>query len=1118
MTADLVFGLGSWFSFTYIRIALVNAFIGLFIIGSSVHGNTSGLGLVPDWENPEVIGIHKLPARSSGWPCPDTDSAMVTNYANATNSPWVRCLNGDWSFNWSPKPEDRPVDFYQPNFDASSWSEIAVPGTWQTQGYGTPIYRNSGYVFKVDPPRVTTEPDPSYTAYKDRNPVGSYRKTIEIPDDWSGKQLYLHFAGVKSAVRVWLNGKFVGYSQGSRLPAEFDITRYAKPGKNLLACEVFRWCDGSYLEDQDMWRLSGIFRDVYVYSQPKVHLWDLSPYAEYDSQTGKGLLNLEATIRNTTSRTTKPMSLRVTVPSRSGSDQNLEFRTAERVILGNSWAKFTLEPSDWGLVTPWSHENPHLETVLFELYEGDQIFETRAMRIGFRTVAIKDKQFTLNGTPLKIRGVNRHEHHPVFGGYIPLESMEKDLQLMKQAGVNAVRTSHYPNDPRWYDLCDKYGMLVMDEANVESHGLSYHKNRLPGDNPTWTLPVVDRMKRMVIRDRRHASVVMWSLGNEAGYGCAFEEMARVCKTLDHENRPIQYADMNSPCDFASRTYPTIEWLLGFVGKEKDPSVNNQSEHIIAHGKDRFDKPFLMNEYAHAMGNSLGNFKDYWDVIYQHPNLVGGFIWDWVDLGLRKLDGNGEAYFAYGGDFDDSPNHGNFCMNGLVSADRTPHPHYWEVAQIYQPIQAKLSADGTSIEVTNKHAFLDLNNFNAEISVLHDGEVHNTYKLHQINALPGDTVSVPLPDISLGSPAVETHIELYLNHRVDTLWATAGSRYARVQFELANPKAASPQEAIQVIANSCQVELTRGDEAWSLLWCDHNDIQYKLNLGVKSGLIEQLIVNEQQIFESKIGVQFWRALTDNDQGSGIDKKCDLWRTLPDKLVCNSLDCKTDRANRPIITALLSDPENLVGVELTYQVSSRGQLGIAGSLVRNRTLPNPPRFGLTAQLPKGFDAVKWFGRGPHESYADRKQSAFVGRYSASVKNWNHIYPRPQESGNRSEVRWIEFRDKEGDGLRIVSSNSPMSVSAWPYRMSDLVQASHPHKLLHRNALTINLDYKQMGVGGDNSWGLPVHDKYQLQAKDKCTFSFKLEILQGSEVKPNGKNVVAEMLSGSESLNLN
>lgn len=1082
----------SYFVLPSLRVAVA------LVVGSLGAAPAAPPSAPPDWENSAVLGVMKMPPRGTGWSCPDTESALRVGYADAVEAPWVEVLNGDWAFRWSPDPQSRPADFFHEGYDTTAWPRVDVPGDWQTQGYGTPIYRNFGYCFEVDPPRVTSEPDPAYTTFAERNSVGSYRTTFRAPESWIGDSVYLHFAGVQSAVYVWVNGRFVGYSQGGRCPAEFDVSEVLQEGDNTLACEVYRWCDGSYLEDQDMWRLSGIFRDVYLVRQPNTHLWDVYPQASYDSATGAAALSVTASIRNRSNRQANGLSVRARLYDDNGNA--LSGKPGEAIttevgpVLPGAWVNVRSEKTQIDGLRVWSHEDPALYTVVVELLDGGRLLEARRSRVGFRSIEVADRRLLLNGVSIKLRGVNRHEHHPDLGWSVPYETMVQDARLMKQAGVNAVRTSHYPNDPRWYDLCDEYGLLVMDEANVESHGLSYHKNNLPGDRPEWREAVVDRMRRMVVRDRGHASVVMWSLGNESGYGSAFEAMADECRRLDPDRRPIHYADMNSTSDFASRTYPTIEWLQRFCAGHDPDAVTGGLNHRRAHGEDRFAKPFLLTEYAHAMGNSVGNLPDYWELIERRPEIVGGFIWDWVDQGLRQRQGDGSSRLAYGGAFGDWPNDGGFCMNGLLDADRNPHPHYWEVAHTYQPAGATLAPTGDRLLVTNRHAFLNLNRYAAHLTLRSSGDVVAQQEVDPIEAEPGAVAEVSLSDVLDAASGAELHVELALRLRKHAPWADRGFAIARDQAPLPGRDAlVLPTTPVLLTANPEEIEprITETGQGWAFAWEDRAGRGWAARIDADTGLIAELRADEQKLLLSPIRPQFWRAPTDNDLGWEWPVDRAVWRKAHRLL---RLDSLSKSANGRGLVARLTHPPTDTRIELAYSVTRDGSLRVACDvqLSGGDAPPPPPRIGVTWRAPGDKDRVDWFGRGPHENYIDRNAGAFFGRYSSSVRDWNHRYPRPQESGSRMGVRWVAFSDALGSGFRLVAADVPLTVSAWPYRLEDVLNGAESAPADRSDEITINVDGKQMGVGGDNSWGLPVRQRYQIQPGERVVFAFEFESL--------------------------
>ena len=1090
--------------------------LGILLLCSAPSGIGFGNDKIVDWENPSVIGINKLPPRASGWSSPDIETAMKVDYRGAELSPWVRSLNGEWSFHWSPRPEIRPKDFFRTDYDVTAWDKIAVPGTWQTQGYGTPIYRNYGYVFKVDPPRVTSEPDQRYTAYELRNPVGSYRTEFVLPDDWSERKIFLHFAGAKSAMYLWVNGKRVGYSQGSRCPADFDVTTFVRPGNNVLACEVYRWCDGSYLEDQDMWRLSGIFRDVFLFCKPQTHLWDVYLATDLDDEYRDGTIRLNSTIHNSFDDTVPNISLSVKL---FDSNNRPVGKTAE--IYCHSVEE--MGPDDQleivsppiGIATPqkWSHETPILYTAIVELKAGDQTLEVQSAKVGFRKVEVDHQGFRLNGQEVKLKGVNRHEHHPDFGGYIPLESMVDDIRLMKQANINLVRTSHYPDDPSWYELCDEYGLMLLDEANVESHGLSYHKNVLPGDLPEWREPVVDRMRRMVVRDRGHASVVMWSLGNEAGYGSAFIKMADTCRQLDPEQRPIQYADMNLPCDVDSQTYPTIDWLTKHLkGEAIRKGEDGQLSSSEAHGIYPSGKPFFMNEYAHAMGNSVGNLQDYWDLIDSEHLLIGGCIWDWVDQGLRRIDSDGRDYIAYGGEFGDFPHNSNFCMNGLVDADRNPHPHYYEVKKVYQSVEVRASGLTTGeFEILNKHAFLDLDYLDLCWELMREGVVVSHGRVSNLHVPAGGARIISAPYDPL--PANDNSdylIKFEFRLRYATAWAKAGFCVGWSQIVLSEYHGVRNLIRLDGIASS--IDLQESPAGYRLTAINNTGVQVEYLIGKSDGMLWTAKYENNNLLSGPMALSFWRAPTDNDLGWELPKQLGLWERAASTAVCQSVTAKQEKNRSASVEATIELPEIGGRIHLRYLLSPSCQLLVTYRLELPHKIPSPPRIGVTFRIPRDFQYVSWYGRGPHESYQDRLTSAAVGVYGAQVDSWAHQYPRPQESGNRADVRWITLTNEAGEGLRISARQRLLNVSAWPYQLEDLTSNKYSYRITRSGFNTLNIDYSQMGVGGDNSWGLPVHEEYLIPKEGEYEYAFVIDCVP-QNLKQSSKKSDTTMKKSSD-----
>lgn len=1038
--------------------------------------------LLRDLEDPQLLGRNRLPPRATGWPYPDLESARGGSYER---SPWLLSLNGAWEFAWAPRPERRPAGFEAPAFDTAGWDRIQVPGSWEPQGYGTPVYSNYNYPFRVDPPHVAGVPPRHFTSFRERNPVGCYRRQFVLPAAWAGRQVYLHFAGGGAALYAWLNGHAVGFAQGSMEPVEFDLTPDLVPGSNLLAVELYHFSAISYLEDQDMWRLTGLHRDVFVYCAPPVHVWDFYVHPQVDAAGAAAALTCHYSLRNATTAAAAGWSWRLTLLDPAGQPVleqagGLPVCPAQGTLAGTGPAATLPRPR------LWSHETPALYTALFELRRDGATVEVRRSRLGFRHLELRDRQFWLNGQPLKLRGVNRHEAHPRGGRHVPAAVTRQDAELIKQANFNLVRTSHYPADPRWYELCDELGLLVLDEANLESHGLSYHRRVLPGDLPEWEPAAVDRMRRLVVRDRQHACVVMWSLGNEAGYGSAFPAMRRETLALDPEARPIQYADMNLAADVDSQTYPTPQWLLDHVaGKATRKGEQGQLSHVAQHGPYPSGKPFLMNEYAHAMGNSLGNFQDYWDVLEAHPMLIGGVIWEWCNHELEKRDRQGRCILAYGGDFGDQPHDGNFCCDGLVHGDRRPQPHYWEAKKVQQPVKATLlDAAGPQIRLQNKQSFLNLDRYLAHWELLADGIVCARGALGRLDLAPGQTRELDLPGLAGLLSSQPGDAELLLNLRFllaeATAWAPAGFEVAWDQLRLraGTPERTLPERLPPLAGRQSGPALRVTGAAWSA------------RIDTRNGVLTSFRVHGRELLAAPLRPHFWRVPTDNDRGWGHEAKLGIWKQAGAQATLTAWQMETPAPGLLRVTCELAIPAGTTRCRLDYLFSGAGTVDVTYELLpAGAGLPIIPRLGLQGALPAALDHVEWYGRGPHENYRDRQTSAALGIYRASVADWVHGYTRPQENGNRGDVRWVRFTDAAGQGLCCTSLDGPLAVSLWPYSQRDLERARHDAELPRRQRLTLHLDYGQMGVGGDNSWGLPVHAEYTYPADRPYRYSFRL-----------------------------
>jgi beta-galactosidase len=1018
---------------------------------------------VHDWEDHQIIGRNKEPAHCTLMPFSNKMAALK---GDRDGSPFFCSLNGQWNFHWVNKPADRPVEFYRPDYDVSGWDKIPVPSNWQMHGYGRPIYTNIRYPFPANPPHIP----------HDYNPVGSYRREFTIPANWKSRQVFLHFDGVDSAFYLWVNGEKVGYSQGSRTPAEFNITEYLRPGQNVLAVEVYRFSDGSYLEDQDFWRLSGIFRDVYLFSTADLHIRDFWIRTELDEQYRDGVLKVTAKIKNYSQQPRGACTVELNLFDNEG-----DALSPKPLI---SVAAKNIEPdkekaidAQAKIINPakWSAELPNLYRALLTLKdEQGVIVEVVSCDVGFREVEIKNGQLTVNGKAIMVRGVNRHEHDPDTGHYVSVDSMIRDIRLMKQSNINTVRTSHYVNDPKWYELCNKYGLYVIDEANIESHGMGYKPKRTLGNKPEWKKAHLDRTIRMVERNKNHPSVIIWSLGNEAGDGVNFKATSDWIHQHD-PTRLVHYeqAKEKPHTDIVCPMYDSIG-------------------QIVKYAKSNPYRPLILCEYAHAMGNSVGNLQDYWDAIEEYPHLQGGCIWDWVDQGLRKRTPDGREFWAYGGDYGDKPNDGNFCCNGLVQPDRKPNPSLYEVKKVYQRIKVT-PVDLIAccrVSVSNKYEFRNLDFVDVLWELTENGRIIQKGKLARLSLPAGKECDITIPfrkpHMKSGS---QYHLKISFALAEDELWADRGHVVAWNQFELPFNVPTAPKANIAAMT---ELKLEQTPQGIIVTGKD-----FVITVGKDSGAIESFVFRGRELIASALAPNFWRAPIDNDNGNKMPKRLSVWRKAgPDRKV-NSVTAERLSKKVVRIDVQATLPAGSSAYRNTYTIYGSGDVIVESSIKPKSKLPNLPRFGMQMVIPGEYDQVRWYGRGPHENHWDRKTGAAVGVYSASVEEQIHVYVRPQENGNKTDVRWLALTNKDGAGLLAVGMPL-LSVSAWPFTMLDLEQAAHIHELPRRDTITVNLDYKQMGVGGDNSWGARTHREYTLPAKP-YSYRFRLSPIPGSATSP-------------------
>jgi beta-galactosidase len=1007
-----------------------------------------------DWENQHVFEINKLEPRAHFYSYQSEKDALENK---RENSDYFQLLNGTWKFNWVKEPSQRPLDFYKESYDVSGWDDIKVPSNWEVEGYGIPIYVNTTYPFAMKNPTPPTIPD-------GWNPVGSYRRNFEIPANWDGRRIILHFGAVKSAMYLWVNGQKVGYSQGAKLPAEFDITSYVRTGQNSVAVEVYRWSDGSYLECQDFWRLSGMERDVYLYATPKVHIQDFFFHPGLDDTYTDANFSLDVTLQNLNKGTDQVIVAAKLLDAQQKVvyeiDQNVKVKGDHIVTLTGS-LKNPLK---------WSAETPNLYTLALTLMDKRKHnLESTSAKVGFRKVEIIGGQLLVNGKAVLLKGVNRHEHDEFTGHVVSEESMLLDIRLMKEFNINAVRTSHYPNDSRWYELCDEYGLYIIDEANIESHGMGYGALSLAKDT-TWMAAHIERTKRMVERDKNHPSIIIWSLGNEAGDGPNFEATSAWIKNRDN-SRPVHYerAGKSPHTDIVCPMYSPID-------------------HLISYARNVQDRPFIMCEYAHAMGNSVGNLIDYWEVIEKYEHLQGGFIWDWVDQGLVKYDEKGQKYWTYGGDYgpEDIPSDQNFCLNGLVNPDRSLHPSIYEVKKVYQFIKLKpVDMDANRVRVENHYDFISLNRFQLNWEVKEDGHVVLEGQVDMGNILPGEGANIAMNLNQLHKKAGKDYY-LHLSVSLKEAWGLLkqGAIVATEQIALANEKVPvklAKGDALTVNSSDSEVQVA-GD-------------RFVAKFDNQTGSISSFEMDGKALLVDGPVPNFWRAPNDNDHGFGMIRRLDVWRKAGETRKVETYDVHKKGHNQVDITYQFELPDVKSQLTIVYSVLGSGTVVVDYAFrVGDEKLPMIPRIGMMMTVPEGMEQVSWFGRGPWENYSDRKTGAFIDKYKSTVSDLFYNYPSPQETGHRTDTKWLTVTNKAGAGWHITGSSN-FGFSALHFTPEDLSferrGTKHPVDLQPRKETIINIDHKMMGVGGDNSWGARPHANYSIAPKN-YSFQFVMRPL--------------------------
>ncbi len=1020
---------------TYLKLSFFS--LCCFLVTNIMQSQT----LDPVIENPSVVEINKLPARASFFPYNSVQLAVENDISKASN---YLLLNGIWKFNWVSNSKERPQDFYKNNYDTSSWETIKVPSNWEVEGYGIPIYVNASYPFQkgsLAPPDI---PD----GY---NPVGSYKRNFTVPADWNGQEIFIHLGAVKSAFYIWVNGEKVGYSQGSKLPAEFNLTNFVKPGENTIALEVYRWSDGSYLECQDFWRISGIERDVYLYARPKVYVNDYFAKAGLKDNYKTGDFNLDIEVSNVLSKVQKgSVTIEIKNEATTIFTANKTFQIPSN--LSNTINFETTVPN----VEKWTAETPNLYQLTIQLKDKKGgVKEVISRKIGFRTSEVKNGRFLLNGETILFKGVNRHEHSPINGHIVSKEEMLKDIEIFKQNNINAVRTSHYPNDTYWYELCDKYGIYVIDEANIESHGMGYNLTRTLANNPDWLKAHLERTERMIQRDKNHPSIIIWSLGNEAGNGYNFYEAYLLAKKMD-KTRPTQYerAGLEWNSDLYVPMYASPEYIENYA--------NNPD----------WNKSLIQCEYAHAMGNSMGGFKEYWDLFEKYEKLQGGFIWDFVDQGIKTIK-NGKEIFAYGGDFgpEGTPSDNNFLNNGLVQPDRKLNPHMYEVKHIQQNI--KFYEDNLSekkIAIKNWYFFRDLDNYNFSWEVLKDGNIIENGTLDVPTIGAQETKVVPVPFKTVMEPTSEYFLNVKAVLKTDEPFLAKGYELAYEQFKL------SGSFKFEIPKANTSVTVKKLDKTIKV-----TGTNFEVNFDKTTGYITNFNYNGNQILEKGPQINFWRAPVDNDYGAGAQNKFKMWKNIGAQEI-SAFDIVNNSKYEVQLTftrIILNGDATLIQ---TYLIDGNGSIKITNSLNAIKgEYSNIFKFGNELEMSGEFKNVSWYGKGPFEAYADRQHAAKMGTFSSSVSEQYFPYIRPQDNGNRLDVRWATLTNNKGNGIKI-TGEKPLYFSALNFTRDDFDSGDrksqhHAGELIPRENVFVNVDGFQQGLGSINSWGTPPLEQYRL-----------------------------------------
>jgi beta-galactosidase len=1031
---------------------------------------------VPEWQNPEVTDVGTEAPRASFCPYPDAAGALTFEPEKSERR---ISLNGVWRFKWCRNPFETPEGFFNAGFDASSWDYIPVPSNWQVYGqnhgrnYDKPFFSNIRHPFPADPPKVP----------HDDNPTGLYRTAFTLPDGWKNRIVFLNFGGVQSAFYLWINGKQVGYSEDAFTPAEFNITAFLKPGENVLAAEVLHHSDASYLEDQDYWRLAGIFRDVELTARPAVHIRDLQAVTDLDDRYADAVLSVKVSLRNGGAAAAASHSVVV----------RLENAEGKPVLAKTLLSRGKIGPGEDSVLSlservadpmKWTAETPNLYTLTVQVLDPDlKTLEAAAVRIGFREVSIRDGLLLLNGQPIKFKGVNRHEFDPDNGRVVSKEIMIKDLILMKQNNINAVRTCHYPDTPVWYDLCDRFGIYLIGEANIESHEL-WEKGRYIADWPEWKNAFVSRGVAMVHRDKNHPSVILWSMGNETGLGRNFDSMYAAMKRID-PGRPIHYESKNPAYASTLSKYDIISTMYPPVGE------------VLRLMKADTTRPVIICECPHAMGNGVGNLSDYWDVIYGHPRLQGAFIWDWVDQALREKAPDGGVWWNFL-NLSDGANAGD----GLVNADRTPQPELLTVKKQYQNVKFEAANPASGkVRLSNRFYFTNLNTAVLDWSLLENGVAVRSGSLGSRDVPPGGTEEVAIPSGYEPRPGVEAFLNLSLKSGEKTAWADAGHEIAWEQFGLPAPalSAASGEKSagsapgesvVQAPVKANPVHAPEIRETGEILEVvgKNFSILFDKHAG---GLVAYRVLG-RELIAGAVVPNFWRVPTENDEGGGRSSFAARWRKAGlDRLTLEPGTIRSEKTGKGGVHVIVQNQMNGSGVRFActgvYDVDGSGEVTVRNTVQVEGDAPPLARVGVAFTMPGAFDSLAWVGRGPQESYWDRKDAARVGLYRGRAEGQFFAYDMPQETGNKTDVRWMSITDRDGFGI-CIKGNPLLSVNVHDFSDAALVKAKETQRIVKDGRIHVAVDLQQMGLGGDDSWSPRVHPEYQLNEK-RYEYSFTL-----------------------------